>query len=104
MHELQAEIERLYALGAEAAGDLNAITTFVKFREALTAGQIRAAEKVDGIWLVNGWVKRGILLGFRIGRLAESGDPRVLSFVDKSTYPIRTFTVAEQVRVVPGGS
>lgn len=104
MHELQTDIERLYALGASAAEDLDAIATFVKFRDALTAGEIRAAEKLDGRWRVNPWVKQGILLGFRIGKLAESGDARVLAFVDKDTYPLRHFTAGEGVRVVPGGS
>ncbi len=104
MHELQSEIERLYALGGKAAQDPNASEIFVRFRDALTAGQVRAAEKVDGRWQTNGWVKEGILLGFRIGKLAESGDPRVLSFVDKDTYPTRHFAASEQVRVIPGGS
>ena len=104
MHELTAEIEQLYAAGGALADDTGAVATFVKFRDALTAGHIRAAEKVDGRWRVNAWVKQGILLGFRIGKLAESGDPRVLSFVDKDTYPLHHFTANEGVRVVPGGS
>ncbi len=91
-------------MGAEATRDANALGTFVRFRDALTAGQIRAAEKIDGRWRVNAWVKQGILLGFRIGKLAESGDARVLSFVDKDTYPTRHFAASEQVRVIPGGS
>jgi len=103
MHELQAAIERLFTL-ADAGADLDAIATFVKFRDALTAGEIRAAEKVGGHWRVNAWVKQGILLGFRIGKLAESGDPRVLAFVDKDSYPLHHFTANQQVRVVPGGS
>ncbi len=104
MHELQPAIERLYAMGANAASDREASATFVKFREALTAGHIRAAEKIDGRWRVNAWVKQGILLGFRIGQLAESGDVRVLAFVDKDTYPLHHFTAGEGVRIVPGGS
>jgi 2,3,4,5-tetrahydropyridine-2,6-dicarboxylate N-succinyltransferase len=104
MHELQPEIERLYALGSKASQDQNASEIFIRFRDALTAGQVRAAEKVDGRWQTNAWVKEGILLGFRIGRLAESGDPQVLSFVDKDTYPTRHFAASEQVRVIPGGS
>jgi 2,3,4,5-tetrahydropyridine-2,6-dicarboxylate N-succinyltransferase len=104
MHELQPDIERLYAAGPSAGEDLDAIAAFVKFRDALTAGEIRAAEKVDGRWRVNAWVKQGILLGFRIGKLAESGDVRVLAFVDKDTYPLHHFTAGEGVRVVPGGS
>jgi 2,3,4,5-tetrahydropyridine-2,6-dicarboxylate N-succinyltransferase len=104
MHELQSEIERLYALGAKAAKDPDAAAIFLRFRDALSAGQVRAAEKVEGQWRTNAWVKEGILLGFRIGKLAESGDPRVLSFVDKDTYPVRHFAASEQIRVIPGGS
>jgi 2,3,4,5-tetrahydropyridine-2,6-dicarboxylate N-succinyltransferase len=49
-------------------------------------------------------VKRGILLGFRLGELKESGDPDSLTFVDKDTFPARDFSVEDGVRVVPGGS
>ena len=104
MHPLQAEIERLYAMGPAVSAEPEAISSFVKFRDALTAGEIRAAEKIEGNWRVNAWVKQGILLGFRLGKMAESGDPRVLSFVDKDTYPLRHYSAAEGVRVVPGGS
>jgi 2,3,4,5-tetrahydropyridine-2-carboxylate N-succinyltransferase len=52
---------------------------------------------------VNAWVKQGILLGFRLGDLVESGGDG-LSFVDKSTYPARHFNIGDKVRVVPGGS
>jgi 2,3,4,5-tetrahydropyridine-2-carboxylate N-succinyltransferase len=104
IHELQPEIERLYAMGAGAAADPAADCVFLQFRDALTAGEVRAAEKVGGLWRTNAWVKQGILLGFRIGKLMESGDPRVLSFVDKDTYPIRGFSQNDQVRIVPGGS
>jgi 2,3,4,5-tetrahydropyridine-2-carboxylate N-succinyltransferase len=76
----------------------------VRFRDALTAGQVRAAEKIDGHWQTNAWVKQGILLGFRIGKLVESGDRKVLSFVDKGTYPTRHFAAREEIRVIPGGS
>ena len=67
----------------------------MRFRDALTAGEIRAAEKIDGQWQTNAWVKQGILLGFRIGKLVESGDPKVLTFVDKGTYPARRFAARE---------
>jgi 2,3,4,5-tetrahydropyridine-2,6-dicarboxylate N-succinyltransferase len=104
MHQLQRQIESLYAMGADAATFPGSSEVFSQFRDALTAGTIRAAEKRDGRWQTNPWVKQGILLGFRIGRLAESGDPRVLSFVDKDTYPARHFSTADNVRLVPGGS
>jgi len=104
MHPLQPAIERFYAAGSAAVGDDEARHTFLEFRDALSSGTVRAAEKIDGTWRTNGWVKQGILLGFRIGELAESGDARALSFVDKDTYPLQHFTVEDRIRVVPGGS
>jgi 2,3,4,5-tetrahydropyridine-2-carboxylate N-succinyltransferase len=98
---MREEIERLFELKGDARSDA-ARRLFEEFREALTAGRIRAAEKVKGEWRVNAWVKKGILLGFRLGEPAETG--RVLSFVDKDTYPVRRFTTADKVRIVPGGS
>lgn len=105
MEPLKSEIERLFAAGQSskrAVADARGL--FIEFRDALTAGQIRAAEKRDGRWQVNAWVKQGILLGFRLGELAEMGDGRTLSFVDKDTFPHRRFHVSDRVRVVPGGS
>jgi 2,3,4,5-tetrahydropyridine-2,6-dicarboxylate N-succinyltransferase len=104
MHELRSKIESLYAMGTDAANSPETRVVFLQFRDALTTGTIRAAEKRNGRWQTNAWVKQGILLGFRIGKLAESGDPHVLSFVDKDTYPVRHFTTKGNVRIVPGGS
>ncbi len=98
--DLQSAIERLAAGAAEPTAA--ALTTFREFRDALTQGRIRAAEKRGAEWIVNAWVKQGILLGFRLGQLEESGD--ALTFVDKNTFPARNFTLADRVRVVPGGS
>lgn len=81
---------------------------FETFRDLLNQGLIRAAEPDAATptgWCVNGWVKKGILLGFRIGGIVEmpSGTPS-WQFFDKSTYPLKTFTVESGVRIVPGGS
>lgn len=104
-HYLYAKIEEHFAAGADAIGNPAAIATFEELRDALEDGSIRSAEPdvthPHG-WRVNAWVKRGILLGFRLGKLAASGHD--LSFVDKDTYPARRFTPAQQVRIVPGGS
>jgi 2,3,4,5-tetrahydropyridine-2-carboxylate N-succinyltransferase len=101
MHSLQTEIERL-ASGNRLGSDARAV--FLKFRDALTRGEVRAAESNDGEWKVNVWVKQGILLGFRLGEITQMGSGECLSFVDKDTFPARKFTVADKVRVVPGGS
>jgi 2,3,4,5-tetrahydropyridine-2-carboxylate N-succinyltransferase len=103
MQSLQASIERFSATG-DLTGNSEVRSTFLEFRDALTAGKIRAAEKINSQWTVNAWVKQGILLGFRLGELSEMGSGECLSFVDKDTFPARHFFVADRVRVVPGGS
>ncbi len=103
MQSLKAAIEHLASLD-EVERNRDARQTFLDFRDELTQGKIRAAEKVDGQWVVNVWVKLGILLGFRLGELSETSQDASLSFVDKDTFPARRFTVRDRVRVVPGGS
>jgi 2,3,4,5-tetrahydropyridine-2-carboxylate N-succinyltransferase len=103
MQSLKSAIERLAALG-EVERDPDARQTFMDFREELTQGKIRSAEKINGKWTVNIWVKQGILLGFRLGELSEMAQDASLSFVDKDTFPARRFTVRDRVRIVPGGS
>ncbi len=101
MHDLTSQIQRLSSsneFGPEARD------TFSKFRDALTRGEIRAAEKINGEWRVNVWVKQGILLGFRLGEVQQMGSGECLSFVDKDTFPVRKFSVNDKIRVVPGGS
>ena len=102
---LASRIESAFQQGAQAADLAESESAFNELRDALTSGAIRAAESDPTHplgWRVNAWVKRGILLGFRIGQLVESGTD--LSFVDKHTYPAQRFTTKERVRVVPGGS
>ncbi|MGD0826115.1 MAG: 2,3,4,5-tetrahydropyridine-2,6-dicarboxylate N-succinyltransferase [Terriglobales bacterium] len=100
---LQSAIERLSARETISNPD-EARPIFFDFRTALTRGDIRAAEKVDGHWIVNAWVKQGILLGFRLGELQKMSDGDVLSFIDKDTFPARRLTLTDRVRLVPGGS
>jgi 2,3,4,5-tetrahydropyridine-2-carboxylate N-succinyltransferase len=110
MQSLKSSIERLAAQG-EVEHDPEARKTFLEFRDQLTQGKIRAAEKPAGDkntrWTVNPWVKQGILLGFRLGELADmsvGASTASLSFIDKDAFPARQFTIADRVRVVPGGS
>jgi 2,3,4,5-tetrahydropyridine-2-carboxylate N-succinyltransferase len=116
---LEARIERHFAAGAAAVGDAAAMDAFLELRNALEAGVLRSAEPdaASAIgWRVNAWVKRGILLGFRIGALKDMsvagynqpgalyGPGPLISFVDKATYPARRFKPEDGVRIVPGGS
>ena len=103
---MQERIEHWFAQGAAAIGNDEAEAAFFELRSALEAGQLRSAEPDASLplgWRVNAWVKRGILLGFRIGTHDGDGSARRFAFMDKHTYPARRFAVADGVRVVPGG-
>ena len=111
-HALEPLIDHWFAQGTAAIGTNEALYAFERLRDALEAGTLRAAEPDllhPSSYRVNAWVKRGILLGFRIGALAEMsgihplGQP-ALSFIDKNTYPVRRFTPEQNIRIVPGGS
>ena len=104
---LHAEIERVYDENPSPYTAEHA-ALFQAFKTALNAGEIRAAEP-DGSaktgWRVNSWVKKGILLGFRMGATVDmSIDAARQPFFDKSTYPVKSFSVNSGVRIVPGGS
>ena len=104
MQLLREQIEALTAEGKRefTEGDR---ATFDAFKTALNRGEVRAAERdAEGEWRVNSWVKRGILLGFRMGSLVDMSAGGGLQFIDKHTYPIRNFSLADRVRIVPGGS
>jgi len=104
--ELEEQIEKHFAAGPAAIGDPEAMTAFLALRAALESGELRSASPDPTSptgWRVNAWVKRGILLGFRIGVLAELPGGG-LSFVDKHTYPVRQFHAGDGIRIVPGGT
>jgi 2,3,4,5-tetrahydropyridine-2,6-dicarboxylate N-succinyltransferase len=104
---LSSRIERLFAESPAHYTDAD-FELFREFKEALNKGEIRAAEPdatVKSGWRANAWVKKGILLGFRMGTIVDmSIDAARQPFVDKSTYPVRPMTPADGVRIVPGGS
>lgn len=96
-------LELAEAAPAEAPADFAAL--FAGFLHALEAGSIRAAEKIDGTWQVNAWVKRGILLGFKYGRTVPLPAGASFQFFDKHTYPTQDFMGNDRnIRIVPGGS
>jgi 2,3,4,5-tetrahydropyridine-2-carboxylate N-succinyltransferase len=108
---LQQSIDHWFAAGTPAIGNADALAAFHQLRDALEAGTLRSAEPDANAptgWRVNAWVKRGILLGFRLGALesmnGRSPGSDILSFVDKSTYPARHFTPEQGIRIVPGGT
>ena len=102
---LQNQIEELASRTiSQYSNDERAV--FNEFKMALNRGEVRAAERDgNGRWQTNAWVKRGILLGFRMGQIIEMTPAEApLQFLDKDTYPIRNFSTDDRVRIVPGGS
>src|SRR5437588_8143491 len=102
---MREQIEQLAARESASYSDED-FALFAEFKNALNRGAIRAAERdSDGKWHTNPWVKRGILLGFRMGAIVDmSPADGSLRFLDKHTYPIHSFTLKDRVRIVPGGS
>jgi 2,3,4,5-tetrahydropyridine-2-carboxylate N-succinyltransferase len=104
MESLRKRIEQL-AADVPAGEETTALEVFRELKEALNAGTVRAAERgADGVWRANAWVKAGILLGFRLGKLGPAVPGSAFPFYDKDTYPLRAIGPADGVRVVPGGS
>jgi 2,3,4,5-tetrahydropyridine-2,6-dicarboxylate N-succinyltransferase len=133
--ELRTLIEELYAREAGECGE-EFFQAFDELKAGLNEGRIRAAEPDPGSptgWKVNAWVKKGILIGFRIGRIVgmslsgnateEVGERSALpkehgglpypgssvreggyQFRDKHTYPLKRIPADSNIRIVPGGS
>ena len=113
LSDLQATIEHFFAASPAVLDDPAALAAFLELRDHLESGDLRAAEpdptqpplaSGDQAWRVNAWVKRGILLGFRLGHHVPMPPPLPAPYIDKHTFPPRTFTLADGIRIVPGGS
>jgi 2,3,4,5-tetrahydropyridine-2-carboxylate N-succinyltransferase len=104
---MQAEIEQLFDEKTSTYTEEH-FRLFQSFKQALNSGQIRAAQPDASTktgWRVNTWVKKGILLGFRMGTVVDMSIHSARQpWLDKSTYPVKQFTPGSGIRIVPGGS
>ena len=99
--------ERIETIARRRGEDFTRADTavFDEFKSALNRGEIRAAERnANGEWVVQPWVKEGLLLGFRMGALVDMSEGKSFRFFDKHTYPARPTEMSDNVRIVPGGS
>lgn len=101
---LQQIIEKMFDMPVQDIDRSEAITAIDELKVALNRGEVRAADGYSGWWCVNTWVKKGIVLAFRIGELSEMSDDDTFQFFDKDTMGVRQFSVNHGVRIVPGGS
>jgi len=110
--DLHERIDALHAHPADSPLPRDARDVVDRLLDSLQAGSVRSAERLlDGSWVAVPWVKRGILLAFRLGKTVPVAGPCVPesprdhgSFFDKDTLPLRHFSAQDGVRVVPGGS
>lgn len=105
--ELNSRIGLLYRQGADADAK-QAREVFAQLRDELSAGRVRSAEpdrSTSTGWRVNTWVKEGILVGFRAGKVVSFPSPhKEVSYLDKDTLPLRSLTPSSGSRIAPGGS
>jgi len=101
---LQRQIEELFRQEISVLDRTQALRVFKEFIFFLNRGEIRAAVKEGEDWRVNSWVKMGILLGFRLGTMADASIDSRFRFFDKGTYPLKDLSLEDGVRLVPGGS
>lgn len=97
------ELKKEYEEVAGSSDPEKSLNLFYKVRNLLEKGELRVAHRAETGWLINTWVKSVILWGFKYGILTEYGGSP-LSFHDKNTYPVRSFTPTDNIRVVPGGT
>jgi 2,3,4,5-tetrahydropyridine-2-carboxylate N-succinyltransferase len=104
---MRADIESLFDLKPASYTEEH-FALFQRFKQALNEGRVRSAEPDPSTrsgWRVNAWVKKGILIGFRMGAIVDmSIDPARQPMFDKATWPVKHLTPESGVRIVPGGS
>lgn len=104
---MQTEIENLFDQKPSTYTEEH-FSLFARFKQALNEGAVRSAEpdaSAKSGWRVNIWVKKGVLLGFRMGAVVDmSPDSARLPMFDKATFPVKRLGPESGVRLVPGGS
>ncbi len=106
-HPLQATIEELWERRTELSpqSPADTIALIESVIGDLDAGKLRVAEKIDGDWFTHQWIKKAVLLSFRIrdNRVQDGGDVR---FYDKVDTKFQGWTEEQfrqgGFRVVPG--
>jgi 2,3,4,5-tetrahydropyridine-2-carboxylate N-succinyltransferase len=102
---LQKDIELLYSKTKLTEKEQKrANVVFNELVKLLNKGEVRSAEYTNGMWKANPWVKQGILLGFRIGKLKDQSIDDEFRYFDKNTLKLKHIKLKDNIREVPGGS
>ena len=106
---LKDQIEEFFGKEPASLDRDAALRAFNELKFFLNHGEIRAAhpssenQNIEG-WVVNSWVKKGILLGFRLGQMHDYSPNPHFRYFDKSTFPLKGLSLEDGVRIVPGGT
>jgi 2,3,4,5-tetrahydropyridine-2-carboxylate N-succinyltransferase len=106
---LKEQIETSFNQDPASVNRDAALQAFNELKFFLNQGDLRAANpsgetgNIEG-WIVNGWVKKGILLGFRLGKIQDYSPNPQFRYFDKSTFPLKGLSLESGVRIVPGGT
>jgi 2,3,4,5-tetrahydropyridine-2-carboxylate N-succinyltransferase len=103
---LREQIVQFFDQDAQALDRSAALRAFSELKFFLNSGEIRAAQPSTASgntagWIVNDWVKKGILLGFRLGEVRDISINDQFRFFDKKTYPLKRLSLDHRVRVDP---
>jgi len=102
MNNLKQNIETL--INAPNEFDQNEKNQLLdQFINSLDSGQIRCAEKINNNWVINSWVKAGILEVFKNSKMIDMSNQNY-GFFDKDAIPTKSMTLDDGIRIVPGGS
>jgi 2,3,4,5-tetrahydropyridine-2-carboxylate N-succinyltransferase len=106
---LKDEIELYYSQDSSALDRDSALRAFNELKFFLNQGEVRAAQPSEGDgskegWVVNSWVKKGIILGFRLGTIRDYSPAAHFRYFDKNTFPLKALSPENGVRIVPGGT
>ena len=111
MKKIMSQLENIINDAFEQRLDLTPANVSAEIRAAVTEtlnlldqGSLRVAEKIDGDWVTHQWLKKAVLLSFRINenRMMDGGNTRYYDKVEckYSNYSEEDFAKAG-VRVVP---
>lgn len=95
--EMRETIEKAWE-NRELLNDLKVQEAIRKIIDEIDNGRLRCAEKIDGIWQVNEWVKKAVVLYFPIQKM-ETMEVGPFEFHDK--IALKTNYKEKGVRVVP---
>lgn len=103
-HDLEMKVLQFHEMkvqGCLLEKSEEALSTFNQLMDLLEKGHLRVANYTEKGWQVNKWIKKGILLGFKLGSIQIYNKSNDICFTDKNTFPLRKVSEKSKFRVVP---